>query len=79
MEGPPFQGYDTTPAIHLWVTSATRPPNQSKRKSYKAREFAKRGMVLIDFSSTEEDSDSDNEDELEDRAIDLIKDTGLDQ
>ena len=38
-----------------------------------------RGMVLIDFSSTEEDSDSDNEDELEDRAIDLIKDTGLDQ
>ena len=79
MEGPPFQGYDTTSAIHLWVTSATRPPNQSKRKSYKAREFAKRGMVLIDCSSTEEDSDSDNEDELEDRAIDLIKDTGVDQ
>ena len=37
---------------------------------YKARESAKRGTVLIDCSSTEEGSDSDNEDELEDREKD---------
>lgn len=63
MEGPHFQDYDPTPAIQLWATSATH-GNQSKRKPYKARESAKRGMVLIDGSSTEEDSgNSDNQDE----------------
>ena len=66
----PFRDYDPTPAIHLWVTSTTRRPNQRKRKSYKARESAKRGTVLIDCSSTEEDSNSDNEDELEEREKD---------
>lgn len=62
----PFQNYDPTPAIQLWATSATRCPNQSERKSYKARESTKRGTVLIDGSSPEEDSgDSewDNQDE----------------
>jgi len=72
MEGPPFQdyNYDPTPAIRLWATSTTRRLNQSNRNSYKARESAKRGAVLIDCSSTEEDSNSDDEDKLEDREKD---------
>ena len=56
--GSPFQNYDPTPAIQLWATSATRHPNQSERKSYKARETTKREAVLIDGSSPEEDSDN---------------------
>ena len=63
MEGPPFEEYDPTPAIQLWASSASRRPNQRRRKHYKARESAKRGKVLIDGSSTEESSDSEEDGE----------------
>lgn len=52
----PFQNYGPTPAIQLWATSAARRPKQSERKSYKARESRKRGTLLNDGSSAEEDS-----------------------
>ena len=51
MEGPPFQDYDPTTAIHLSAASATRGPNQSKKKSYKAESLRKGGTVLISVGS----------------------------
>lgn len=59
MEGPPLEEFDPTPAIQLWAMSATRRPNQRERRHYKPRESSKRQKVLIDGSSTEESSDTE--------------------
>ena len=61
MEGPKLEDYDPMPAIQLWASSATRRPNQRKRKSYRPREAAKKSKVLIDHSSTDDSADEDKD------------------
>lgn len=64
MEGPKLEEYDPMPAIQLWASSATRRPNQRKRKSYRPWEAAKKSKVLIDHSSTDESTDEDENSDL---------------
>ncbi|CAB4031533.1 zinc finger 862-like [Paramuricea clavata] len=59
MEGPKFEEYDPTSAIHLWADITTRQPHQKRRKKYKHKDSSKKRKVLIDDSSTEESAESE--------------------
>jgi hypothetical protein len=53
--------------MQLWASNASHRPNQSKRTRYKPRKTIKMAKVLMDESSTEEEST--DEDTPEDNLI----------
>ena len=48
MEGPKFEEYDPTSAIHLLADITTRRPRQKRRKKNKRKDSSKKRKVLID-------------------------------
>ncbi|KAL9977889.1 hypothetical protein ACROYT_G015347 [Oculina patagonica] len=72
-EGQKLKDYNHIPAIQLWASPVTRRPNQTKRKSYRPQEAAKKSKVLIDHFSTDDSTDKDKDiDVLEDDSSSLF-------